>query len=124
MAAGEFFSTAQVYRIEEALERARNETGVHFSAYVGDVGEPSGRAAAEALHDGLGELASRACLIVVSPGDRTVEVVTGHSIRKRLPDRACALAALSMTTAFSGGDLAGGLVTGVRMLADTAGKST
>ena len=124
MAAGEFFPTAQVYRIEEALERARNETGIHFSAYVGDAGSASPRAAAEALHEGLGELAPHACLVVVAPGERTVEIVTGHSIRKRLPDRACALAALSMTTAFSGGDLANGIVTGVRMLADTAGKST
>jgi hypothetical protein len=34
----------------------------------------------------------------------------------------CALAALGMRAAFSGGDLTGGIVTGLRMLADAAGS--
>jgi hypothetical protein len=48
--------------------------------------------------------------------------VTGEESARRLSDRSCALAALSMTTAFAGGDLTGGIVTGVRMLGDAAGK--
>jgi hypothetical protein len=34
------------------------------------------------------------------------------------------LAALSMAAAFTGGDLAGGLVSGLAQLADQAGKAT
>ena len=40
----------------------------------------------------------------------------GTSLRGRLSDRDCALAALSMTSSFTGGDLAGGVLQGVRML--------
>jgi hypothetical protein len=47
-----------------------------------------------------------------------LEIVTGQRAARRLPDRICALAALSMTASFEGGDLAGGVVTGLRMLAD------
>jgi uncharacterized membrane protein YgcG len=59
-------------------------------------------------------------LLAVSPNQRVVEIVTGPIAAKKLPDRVCALAALSMTAAFSGGDLAGGIVTGLRMLSDQA----
>ena len=46
-------------------------------------------------------------LIAVSPGQRVVEVVTGAGAARRLPDRACALAVLSMTGSFAAGDLVG-----------------
>ena len=42
---------------------------------------------------------------------------------KRLPNRACALAALTMRASFSNGDLTGGIVNGLRMLADSAGTA-
>ena len=61
-------------------------------------------------------------LIAVSPGQRVVEVVTGASAARRLPDRACALAVLSMTSSFASGDLVGGLVNGLRQLSDQAGR--
>ena len=61
-------------------------------------------------------------LLLVAPGDRQLEIVTGKESSRRLSDRSCALAALSMTTAFSGGDLVGGIVTGVRMLSESAGR--
>jgi uncharacterized membrane protein YgcG len=91
-----------------------------FSIYVGELDEPA-REHAKKLH---GELAdpARSVLIAVSPNDRVLEIVTGSVARKRLPDRACKLAALSMTAAFGGGDLAGGLVSGLAQMADHAGK--
>jgi uncharacterized membrane protein YgcG len=61
-------------------------------------------------------------LLVVAPGQRRVEIVTGPRVRRRVPDRVCALAVLSMTTAFSGGDLAGGIVDALRQIADSAGR--
>ena len=39
-----------------------------------------------------------------------------------MPDRVAALAVLSMTTAFTGGDLSGGIVDAIRQIADAAGR--
>ena len=60
--------------------------------------------------------AHESVLVLVAPNARRVEIVMGTSLRGRLSDRDCALAALSMTSSFSGGDLAGGVLQGVRML--------
>ena len=97
------------------------ETGLRFTLYVGELGTPT-RARAEELHAHSGGATTEAVLIAVSPGQRVVEVVTGSAAARRLPDRACALAVLSMTTAFAGGDLVGGIVNGLRQLSDQAGR--
>ncbi|HWC36784.1 MAG TPA: DUF5130 family protein [Mycobacteriales bacterium] len=117
---GEAFTNEQQNDIERVIELANSETGLRFSVFVGNV-EGDIRDAAEAKHASFGAQASDTVLIVVSPGDRLLEIVTGDAAARRLSDRACALAALSMTTSFAGGDLAGGIVTGVRMLAEAAG---
>lgn len=80
------------------------------------------RATAERLHAALGQRAEDGVLLLVAPGQRRLEIVTGPDARRRVTDRAASLAALSMTTSFSGGDLVGGIVTGLRMLADAAGR--
>jgi hypothetical protein len=116
------FTTRQLLRIDEALRLADQSTGLIFSVYVGDLDEPV-RGHAEKLHAQLAEPA-RAVLVAVSPNQRILEVVTGAEARKRVPDRSAKLAALSMSAAFSGGDLAGGLVSGVAQLADQAGRTT
>ncbi|MGI8691752.1 MAG: DUF5130 family protein [Geodermatophilaceae bacterium] len=115
------FSPKQLARLDEALTLSSRETGVQFSLYVG-VLEASPRRMAEDLHAALGATAPDSVLVAVSPGERRLEIVTGQNAAKRLPDRTCALAALSMTASFSGGDLVGGIVNGLRMLADQAGK--
>lgn len=111
-------------RVEETILTIRQENGLDVSVLVGDldltdVGDF--RAGAELLHSALGDRASSAVLVVVAPGQRKVEVVTGEAARRRVPDRVCALAVLSMTTAFSGADLGGGIVDGLRQIADAAG---
>jgi uncharacterized membrane protein YgcG len=118
---GEGFTEAQVREISRAAATATAQTGLHFSVYVGGV-EGDARSYAERLHTALGALAQRGVLLVVSPADRQLEIVTGSLAARRLTDRACALAALSMTTAFAGGDLVGGIVTGLRMLSESAGR--
>jgi uncharacterized membrane protein YgcG len=100
---------------------ASQESGLHYSVYVGPV-EGDIRDHAERLHAALGARAANGVLVLVAPGDRQLEIVTGKESSRRLSDRSCALAALSMTTSFSGGDLVGGIVTGVRMLAESAGR--
>jgi hypothetical protein len=118
---GEAFTNDQVRSIERAVETASNETGLCFSVYIGGA-EGDIRDEAEKLHAAIGPGATAAVLVLVSPGDRLLEIVTGTESARRLSDRACALAALSMTTSFAGGDLVGGIVTGVRMLAEAAGQ--
>ncbi|MGI8868027.1 MAG: DUF5130 family protein [Mycobacteriales bacterium] len=114
------FTPAELARIDEALTLGSEESGLYFSVYIGHLDVPA-RGHAERLHAQLGPVASRAVLIAVSPGQRTVEIVTGEESSLRLPDNACALAALSMTAAFGAGDLAGGIATGLRMLSDRSG---
>ena len=115
------FSFRELARLDEALTMSSRETGLRFTLYIGDLGKPT-RVQAEAMHARSGEDPSHAVLIAVSPGQRVVEVVTGAAAGRRLPDRACALAVLSMTASFAGGDLVGGIVNGLRQLSDQAGR--
>lgn len=122
MPSGEAFTDAQVHELSRAASIASAETGLHFSVFVGTA-EGDVRRYAERLHAALGGQASRGVLVFAAPGQRRLEVVVGRQARDRVDDRACALAALSMCSAFSGGDLSGGLVTGLRMLAEAAGPA-
>jgi hypothetical protein len=117
--ADEPFTPVQLTRLDEALTLASRETGLRFSIYLGDLGpEPQTRVAQ--LHDEL-EGSDEAVLIAVSPGQRVVEVLSGGEARTRLPDRGAKLAVMSMVASFKEGDLLGGLLSGLRMLADQAG---
>jgi uncharacterized membrane protein YgcG len=112
-------------RIQDAIETGRRENGLDVSVLVGDLvvqDVSQFRAGAERLHAALGARSASAVLIVVAPGQRKVDIVTGPNVRRRVPDRVCALAVLSMTTAFSGGDLAGGIVDALRQITDAAGR--
>lgn len=109
------FTSRQLGRLDEALTLSSRESGLAFSVYVGELSTPT-RAHAEALFE---KLSDDAVLIAVSPGQRSLHIVTGPVSSKRLTNRACALAAVSMRAAFAGGDLVGGLVTGLRMLSDS-----
>lgn len=115
------FTTRQLLRLDEALRVADRSTGLTFSVYVGDLDEPV-RGHAEKLHGQLADPA-RSVLLAVSPNQRLLEIITGEEARRRLFDRDCKLAALSMAAAFGGGDLAGGIISGLAQLADHAGKS-
>lgn len=115
------FTARQLLRLDRALREADRATGLAFSIYVGELEEPT-RKAAERLHGQLPD-PGRSVLLAVSPNQRVVEIVTGAVARRRLLDRDCALAARSMAAAFEHGDLAGGLVNGVASLADHAGAA-
>jgi hypothetical protein len=116
------FSHVQLARLDEALTLSARTTGLGFSVYLGDLGEDT-RATAESMHADSGEHAPAAVLVAVSPAQRRVEIVTGAESTRRLPDRACNLAVMSMVASFKEGDLIGGLVSGLRMLCDQAGPA-
>lgn len=106
--------------LDEVIAAAERTTGLRFSVYVGDLGQQT-RATAEGLHSGLGAEAVVAVLLAVSPGQHVVEVVTGPEAARRISDRSARLAVLSAIASCSEGDLIGGLVNGIRTLADQAG---
>lgn len=129
MAAGnprnEGLSVSQQERIDHAVSVCRSQNGLDMSVLVGDLNVSDlseFRAGAERLHAALGDRAHGAVLLVVAPGQRRVEIVTGPAARRRVPDRVAALAVLSMTAAFGGGDLAGGIIDALRQMADAAGR--
>jgi len=113
------FDPVQLTRLDEALTLASRETGLRFSVYLGDLG-PSPAERAAQLHAEL-EGSTEAVLVAVSPEQRVVEVITGPEARVRLPDRGAKLAVMSMVASFRESDLLGGLLSGLRMLADQAG---
>jgi uncharacterized membrane protein YgcG len=123
---GDALSAEQIDQIGRTLQRANRETGLHFSVFLGDPIDGSApRDFAVHAHAALGDaLARKAVLILVAPSARRVEIVTGSEVNHRVNDRACGLAALSMSGNFAGGDLPGGIVTGIRMLADSAGQGS
>ena len=114
------FTFQELARLDEALTMSSRETGLRFTLYIGDLGKQT-RVTAEEMHGRSGPHPADAVLIAVSPGQRVVEVVTGSAAARRIPDRACALAVLSMTGSFAAGDLVGGIVNGLRQMSDQAG---
>ena len=114
------FSFQDLARLDEALTMSSRETGLRFTLYVGDLGNDT-RATAEGLHARSGGDVTNSVLVALSPGQRVLEIVTGAAAARRLPDRACALAVLSMTNRLGSGDLVGAIVNGLRQLSDAAG---
>jgi Domain of unknown function (DUF5130) len=114
------FTTPQLLRLDDALRAADESSGLTFSVYVGDLDTPV-RGHAEKLLSQLAE-PDQSVLVAISPNQRVLEIVTGHEARRRIPDRAAKLAALSMSAAFGGGDLTGGLVSGLAQLSSQAGR--
>ncbi|RBQ17622.1 DUF5130 domain-containing protein [Spongiactinospora rosea] len=115
-------SMPQADDVRQAVRQAERRTGLRFAVYIGPA--PAGpRDYAERLHAALGEEAPGAVLLFVDPTARGLEIVTGERARRRLPDARCQAVALSMATAFSGGDLSGGVVYGLSALAQHAAGS-
>jgi hypothetical protein len=114
------FAFRDLARIDEALTMSSRETGLWFTLYVGDLGSDT-RGTAEDLHARSGPDPAHSVLVALSPGQRVLEIVTGSAAARRLPDRACALAVLSMTGRLGSGDLVGAIVNGLRQLSDSAG---
>jgi hypothetical protein len=112
---GEAFTDAQRHDVGRAVEDAQRDSGWVFALEVGPSADVS-RAYAESLHARLPD-PSRSILIQVDPDRRTLEIVTGETVRRFVSNRSAALVAVTMQSAFAGGDLTRGLVAGIRQLA-------
>jgi uncharacterized membrane protein YgcG len=118
--AGDGFTSAQRQQIDKAIRDAETICRYEFSVYVGrHDGEP--RAFAERLHSAL-VAPSHSVLLMVDPTTRTLEVVTGAEVRRELEDHEVRLALVEMQSQFELGDLVGGIVRGINMLAAYARK--
>ncbi len=118
MVAGEAFSPRERSEVERAARVACELSGLTFSAYVGSFDGPP-RSFGERLHAELPD-APRSVMVLVDPTARRVEVVTGREAHRVLPDADCRLVILGMQSAFAGGDLVGGLVSGLQQLGEHA----
>ena len=119
MPAGDGLSAGQRGRIEHAVGQAERASGLSYAVWVGST-DGDLRTHAERLHAATGADAPSTVLVAVDPGQRKLEIVTGSVAHRALDDRSCALAALTMTSCFNGGDLVGGVVQGLASLADHA----
>lgn len=115
---GDPFSNAERFTLDDAIRKAEQLSRVEFSLFVGaSEGDP--RAFATQLHNSL-VAPSRSILVMVDPGARALEIVTGGYVRRNLSDQEVELATLEMQSLFAAGDLVGGLKHGIAMLADHA----
>ncbi|WP_209715382.1 DUF5130 family protein [Marmoricola sp. OAE513] len=118
MASGDGFSADQRYDIDRAIRAAETACRYEFSLYVGPA-EGASAEFAQRLHASL-IAPGRSVLIMIDPAARVLEIVTGSVVRRVLNDDAVRLAAAAMESAFSQGDLVGGIKRGVSQLADAA----
>jgi hypothetical protein len=115
---GEAFTDAQSQEIARAVAEAERESGWVFGLEVGPSADDT-RGYAEALHARLPD-PRHSILVQVDPDRRTLEIVTGDEVRRVVSNRAAALVAVTMQSAFAGGDLTRGLVAGIRQLGELA----
>ncbi len=118
VAAGDPFSSGERAALDAAIRKAEQLSRAEFSVFVGKA-EGEARAFATRLHNSL-VAPARSVLIMVDPGARAIEVVTGAFVRRTLSDSEVELAVIAMQTAFAEGDLVGGLRRGIALLADHA----
>jgi hypothetical protein len=117
--AGEAFSRGQRQRIDRAIVTAQEQCGLRFSVYVGAV-DGDLRERTRAMLAACGADQARTVQIAIDPAARQLEVVSGTQAAGQLSDHGASLGAMSMTTSFLGGDLAGGIVDGLRTMAEHA----
>ena len=107
--------------VERVVDEAEEATGLQLCVYVGP-GEEDTRAQAEAMFVEAGLHTRPAVLVLVEPVRHRVEVVTAPEARARIDDAISELAVATMSRQFARGDLAGGLVAAVDLLAAAAGS--
>jgi hypothetical protein len=116
--AGDPFTKSERFALDDAIRKAEQQSRLEFSVFVGNAeGDP--RAFATSLHNSL-VVPTRSILIMVDPTRRVLEVVTGGFVRRTLSDAEVELAVLAMQSEFVEGELVGGLLRGISLLAEHA----
>lgn len=115
---GDGFTASQRQDIDSAIRSAEEACGFRFAVVIGK-NNGEGRPYAERMHAALPE-AWRTILIHVDPQARRLDIVTGSQVVQALPNRLAGLAAVTMESHFSSGDLVIGLVAGITQLGEFA----
>jgi hypothetical protein len=104
------------FAIDLAIRHTEHRTRFEVSAFIGDCRDEP-RSFATALHASM-VAPHRSLLMVVDPGQRVIEMVTGRAVAAAICD-ACAQSSLDVAlTEFAHRKLASGLVAAIRSLAD------
>jgi uncharacterized membrane protein YgcG len=118
MAQGGHLSSAERASLDSVIRAAEQACRAEISVFIGRAeGDP--RDFATSLHNTL-VLPARSILVMVDPGRRVVEIVTGGHVRRTLTDSEVVLAVEEMKSCFAEGDLAGGLIRGITLLGEHA----
>lgn len=118
MPGGDAFTAAERHEIDKAIRDAETLCRYEFSVYVGRADGES-RPFAERLHAAL-VAPERSVLVMVDPSAKLLEIVTGSEARRDLDDAEVRLATITMQSAFTAGDLVGGITRGLFQLAEHA----
>jgi uncharacterized membrane protein YgcG len=110
-------------RIEGAVREAEAQTGLQFCVYLGPAPDAT-RSAAERAFQEAGLHERPAVLLLVSPQQRRVEIITAPHARERLTDEECAAALTEMTPYFARNEFIEGLLVGLAELAERTGPGT
>jgi hypothetical protein len=122
VAGGSGFTQEQLERIEDARRDAEEMSGIRFWVRVGSF-DGDVRVESERLLSWLVPNSRDAgVLILISPQERRLEIMTTAGAKRRLSDSAVGLAVLTMTSSFGVGDLVGGIVNGLHQLGEGAGR--
>jgi hypothetical protein len=116
--AGDPFTPSQREWMKRAVRNAELASGLKFAVFVG-VSEENSRGYAERLHKSLTD-PDHSVLVMCDPEFHKLEIVTGSEARRTLSDLECRLAAATMQTSFAGGDIVGGLASGIQQLGEAA----
>lgn len=106
--------------IDQSVREAEEHTGLQFCVYLGPANEDT-RAHAESLFVQAGLQDRPAVLLLVSPDQQKVEIVTAPEATERLTDEECAAALQEMTPYFARQQFVDGLIVGLRELSERTG---
>jgi uncharacterized membrane protein YgcG len=120
VAAGEQLSTEDRVRLERAVSRAEDQTGLQLCVYLGPA-DGQTRQHAEQLLAAASARSRPAVMLYVAPEARKVECVVAPGLTDRISDAAAQQAVDAMLPLLAAGDLAGGLEVGLERLAEAAG---
>ena len=108
------FSIQELDQLDRTLVEATRNTGIRFSAYVGDLGTDTA-AGADATFAATPD-SRRSVLIAVSPNERAIEIRSGVDA-PQVNHRVAQLGITAATSSFRDGNLIDGLVSSIRVMA-------
>ncbi|MEJ6536318.1 MAG: DUF5130 family protein [Mycobacterium sp.] len=109
------FPKMDLVELDESLTVATRQSRARFAVYIGDLGADTAARARESLADV--PTPDNAVLLAVSPNQRSIEVVYGADVRGRGVESAGPRGVSAAASSFKEGNLIGGLIGAVRVMA-------